>query len=108
MDNQEAIETIKLALSQIEWEYPMDYAVAFDMAISALESQEWVPVSQRLPDIGEEVLVTYSIDRRKKRFVYTATWSGEEWLSVWDEFRDMRHTITYHAWKPLPEPYKEE
>ena len=40
MDNQEAIETIKLALSQIEWEYPMDYAVAFDMAISALQEQE--------------------------------------------------------------------
>ena len=39
MDNQEAIETIKLTLSQIEWEYPMDYAVAFDMAISALEKQ---------------------------------------------------------------------
>jgi ribosomal protein L37AE/L43A len=40
MDNQEVIETIKLALSQIEWEYPMDYAVAFDMAVSALQEQD--------------------------------------------------------------------
>lgn len=40
MTNQEAIEVIKLAQAQVEWEYPMDYATAFDMAISALEKQE--------------------------------------------------------------------
>ena len=39
MTLEEAIETIKLAQAQIEWDYPMDYAVAFDMAISALEKQ---------------------------------------------------------------------
>ena len=39
MTNREAIEVIKLAQAQVEWEYPMDYAVAFDMAISALEKQ---------------------------------------------------------------------
>jgi len=40
MDNQEAIEIIKLAQAQIEWDYPMDYAVAFDMAIYALQAQD--------------------------------------------------------------------
>lgn len=40
MTLEEAIETIKLAQAQIEWDYPMDYAVAFDMAISALQEQE--------------------------------------------------------------------
>lgn len=40
MTKQEAIETIKLALSQVEWDYPLDYAAAFDMAISALEQPE--------------------------------------------------------------------
>ena len=39
MSNQEAIEIIKSAQAQVEWEYPMDYATAFDMAISALEKQ---------------------------------------------------------------------
>ena len=39
MTNREAIEVIKLAQAQVEWEYPMDYATAFDMAISALEKQ---------------------------------------------------------------------
>ena len=39
MTNEEAIKTIKLAVSEVGWNYPMDYAVAFEMAISALEKQ---------------------------------------------------------------------
>jgi len=39
MTNEEAIKTIKLAVAEVEWNYPMDYAVAFEIAISALEKQ---------------------------------------------------------------------
>lgn len=39
MTNEEAIKTIKLAVAEVEWNYPMDYAVAFEMAIPALEKQ---------------------------------------------------------------------
>ena len=39
MTNEEAIETIKIAIAEVEWNYPMDYAIAFDVAISALEKQ---------------------------------------------------------------------
>ena len=51
MTSEEAIEAIKMAVSQVEWEYPLEYAAAFDVAIEALEKQsKWVPVSERLPD----------------------------------------------------------
>ncbi len=40
MTNQEAIDIIKNAIAQVEWDYPMDYAAAFDMAIKALEKQD--------------------------------------------------------------------
>ena len=40
MTNQEAIDTIKTAIAQVEWDYPMDYAAAFDLAIKALEKQD--------------------------------------------------------------------
>lgn len=40
MTNKEAIETIKTAIAEVEWEYPMEYAVAFDMAISSLEGKD--------------------------------------------------------------------
>ena len=36
---EEAIEIIKIAIAEVEWNYPMDYAIAFEMAIKALEKQ---------------------------------------------------------------------
>ena len=39
MTNKEAIETINIAMAEVEWDYPMDYTVAFEMAIDALEKQ---------------------------------------------------------------------
>lgn len=42
MTPQEAIDTIKLATAHVEWDYPMDYAAAFDMAVDALKKN--IPV----------------------------------------------------------------
>ena len=39
MTNKEAIETINIAMAEVEWDYPMDYAVAFEAAVDALEKQ---------------------------------------------------------------------
>ena len=39
MKPQEAIEIMKIAISEVEWEYPMNYPVAFEEAIKALEKQ---------------------------------------------------------------------
>lgn len=39
MTNEEAIKTIKTAIAEVEWNYPMDYAAVFEVAISALEKQ---------------------------------------------------------------------
>lgn len=39
MTNEDAIKTINLAIAEVEWDYPMDYTVAFEMAIDALERQ---------------------------------------------------------------------
>lgn len=39
MTAKEAIEVIKVAIAEVEWEYPLDYAAAFDEAVEALEKQ---------------------------------------------------------------------
>lgn len=39
MTPKEAIETIKIAIAEVEWNYPINYAVAFETAIEALEKQ---------------------------------------------------------------------
>ena len=39
MTPEEAIKTIQVAIAEVEWNYPMDYSVAFETAIKALEKQ---------------------------------------------------------------------
>ncbi|MBS7238192.1 MAG: hypothetical protein KIG40_06030 [Bacteroidaceae bacterium] len=39
MTAEEAIKTIQVAIAEVEWEYPLDYSIAFETAIEALEKQ---------------------------------------------------------------------
>lgn len=39
MTPEEAIKTIRVAIAEVEWDYPMNYAEAFETAINALERQ---------------------------------------------------------------------
>ena len=39
MTYEEAIRIIQTAIAEVEWEYPMEYAVAFETAIAAIEKQ---------------------------------------------------------------------
>lgn len=50
MTPEEAIKTIQVAIAEVEWEYPMNYSVAFETAIEALEKQ--IP---KKPYFGEAV-----------------------------------------------------
>lgn len=39
MTDKEAMEIIKIAIAEVEWDYPMDYTVAFEKAMEALEKR---------------------------------------------------------------------
>lgn len=39
MTPDEVIKTLELAKAEVEWNYPMDYAVAIDEAIEAVDKQ---------------------------------------------------------------------
>ena len=59
MTNKEAIETIKIAMAEVEWDYPMDYTVAFEKAVDALEKQmnpKWNKTSEIKPTEEKEYL----------------------------------------------------
>lgn len=66
------------------------------------KQNRWIPVSERLPDYNEEVLITngkyVTIDTR---YFLENTEDGEAYtwdINGWDDVI---------AWMPLPEPYKE-
>ena len=84
---------------------------AFDLAISALEKQEqdrWIPVTERLPENGRQVLVYarsvhYALakydEMRKADGTYKKQWVT---FDAWKPFYSIKEVI---AWMPLPEPY---
>lgn len=68
---------------------------AIDMAIEALQD-EWIPVSERLPEKYESVLVTVWND-------VVIAWRNQ--YGGWESAEDMYGKGNVTAWKPLPAPY---
>jgi hypothetical protein len=80
MTNKEAIDTIKHAIAEVEWTYPMDYAAAFDKAVEALELlREQEALKQKMWNAlyAEE-------DKLEKKFVGTD--KHNDWFTVYRPF----------------------
>ena len=80
MTAEEAIKTIQVAIAEVEWEYPLDYSVAFETAIEALEKQ----IPKKLKDDGWLYCPICGRDVLMDRFNYcpdcgqALDWSDEE------------------------------
>ena len=65
--------------------------------------QEWIPVSERLPEKDDKVLAVVKEDGYNRiAFVF---YEDRRW---WDCFYDGFHNINVTHWMPLPEPPKGE
>ena len=123
MTIEDAIKTIELAIAEVEWVYPIDYAAAFDVAISALSAQQekpsggWISVEDRLPsreglepDEVEYVLVSEQYfaaitGEKLGSYVSICGFGHDGWSKV-DNFGYVRTENITH-WMPLPDPPKE-
>lgn len=70
----------------------------------------WIPVSERLPEEGKEVLTQFTVrvvhtNNKVDEFVYIHTMHYEN--GAWKSFAGVPNGKV-EAWQPLPEPYKEE
>lgn len=64
----------------------------------------WIPVTERLPEDEEDVLVTYKTTDKIHPCQYHADGSKNPWYSYIDKCRAYMNVVL--AWMPLPEPYK--
>ena len=74
MTYEEAIETIKIAIAEVEWNYPMEYSVAFEKAIEALEKQKWHKISEVKPTEEKQYLCCHIYTDRP--FFKVLSWSN--------------------------------
>ena len=125
LTNKEIIKWLQSLKSEIGKQSNQNlwhYEEALDMIIKALQEDEWIPVSERLPsaeDCPMDCMVT-----RKSKYVgnyvdmavaeANGTWTHEDWDAiVLGDVESGRKTGLIStrddeiiAWMPLPEPYK--
>ena len=103
MTNEEALEILtkeRVKRRNASDGYPTRYTEALGMAIKALEQTRWIPVSERLPEKDEVVLIT-----NKWHEVDKALYIGDEMFDIIINYLQKEEVI---AWMPLPQPYKAE
>ena len=98
MTNEQAIDILRndIEICTVEQEE------ACKMAIKALESQRWIPVSERLPEKQDCYLVT-----TKWKGSYSGDVYIETNMAVYREKSKEWDCADIIAWMPLPTPYKE-
>ena len=65
MKAEEAIKTIQVAIAEVEWEYPLDYSVAFETAIEALEKQVAKKVTKSVCPSCKRIFLFRHSEKRK-------------------------------------------
>ena len=105
MENREVINWLTRIRDRLMTTNSKQYE-ALTIAIATLKKQEqdrWIPVTERLPELESEVLVTDEYG--EIRHADYSDWLGKA------EFRTVEESMTLEdvkAWRPLPAPYQED
>lgn len=68
-------------------------------------TSNWIPVSERLPDVGEDVLTYGRFDEQEILALYEETSDEMFWLDENGYNCELDYVL---AWMPLPTPYRKD
>jgi hypothetical protein len=120
------LEKILEEISKVEKEYVTGHNVLYALGATGMATEisgiirshmdnvpdnnaGWIPVSEKLPEEGKEVLAQFTVrvvhtNNKVDEFVYIHTMYYEN--GAWQSFAGVPNGKV-EAWQPLPEPYKE-
>ena len=86
-----------------EWENkPAVFYADHGESIIPIPQWEWIPVTERLPEVGQRILV-YCESKTTEKHVTACTYMG----GLYGHKQFSRHVRKVTHWMPLPEPPKE-
>ena len=75
MTEKEAIKVIEIAIAEVEWDYPLDYTVAFKTAIKALEEIQYYREIGTVEECKELAAIVNKVERNELAKII------DEWIS---------------------------
>ena len=104
MNNQQAIDRL---VKHLEWGWSPETIEAIKMGIHALKETQWIPISERLPEEEEYILLSFANYTGLDIGRYEKDGENDKFYPGDDEKSYSSYGFFVNAWMPLPEPYRE-
>lgn len=105
MNNQQAIDRL---VGHLEWGWSEETVDAIGMGIHALKETQRIPISERLPEEEEYILLSFANYTGLDIGRYEKDGENDKFYPGDDEETYAHYGLIVNAWMPLPKPYKEK
>ena len=103
MNNQQAIDRL---VKHHEWGWSKKTVDAIEMGIHALKETQWIPISERLPEEEEYILLSFANYTGLDIGRYEHDGENDKFYPGDDEETYAHYGLIVNAWMPLPTPYE--